>query len=205
MQAPRGDPSWEQVYQGSDPMALPWSVERLDADMAAWIDALKLPRGAKALVVGSGPGTEAIHLARHGFDTTAFDISATAVAQARRRADAEGAKVDWRVGDVFAIALPGGYDLAVDRGIFHTFPDEERQPYAERVAGWLKPRGRLVLKCFSEAEPPGWGPRRVTRAEVKATFGRLFEEEGWAPSTFPGRAPEVDHEPRAHLFVLRKR
>lgn len=196
----KGDPSWEQVYADNDPMKLPWSVERLDADIAAWLDALKLPRGAKALDLGSGPGTAAIHLARQGYDVTATDISATSVAQARKRAGA--LHIAWVAGDVFAVPIAGPFDLAVDRGLFHVLPDELRAPYAQRVAQWVKPRGFVVLKTFSEKEPPGYGPRRVTRAEVKATFGRDFEEHGWQESTFPGN---LDHEPRAHLFVLRRR
>ena len=90
----------------------------------------------------------------------------------------------------------------VDRGVFHVFPDTLRGPYVERVANWLKPRGRLLLKVFSEEEPGTFGPRRVTRPEVRAAFGARFAEEAWQPSTFPGN---LDHEPKAHLFVLRRR
>jgi SAM-dependent methyltransferase len=201
---PRGDASWEEVYAGTqDPLALPWGTERLDADMAAWVDASRLPRGAKALDIGTGPGTAAMHLVRIGFDVTALDISPTAIAQAQQRAGA--LPIAWVAGDVFRTSFPQPFDLALDRGLFHTFPDELRAPYVERVASWVKPKGYLLLKTFSDAEPPGWGPRRVTRLEVKRAFGAHFSEEAWQPSTFPGHATEVDHEPQAHLFVLRRR
>lgn len=199
---PKGDPSWEQVYRDSDPMRLPWSVERLDADIAAWVDALKLPKGAKALDLGSGPGTAALHFARQGFEVTATDISSTAIAQAKKRAGAEGARITWVAGDVFAVPIAGPFDLVIDRGLFHIFPDELRGPYALRVAQWTRPKGYVVLKTFSEKEPPGYGPRRVTREEVRATFGRDFTEHGWQDSTFPGN---LDHAPKAHLFVLKRK
>jgi hypothetical protein len=32
------------------------------------------------------------------------------------------------------------------------------------------PGSRLHVACFSEREPAGWGPRRVTEAELRATF-----------------------------------
>jgi SAM-dependent methyltransferase len=199
---PRGDASWAQTYEGEDPRRMPWFTERLDADLAAWVDALKLPSGAAALDLGTGPGTAALHLARQGFRVTALDMSPDAVAFAKQRAGPLAKDVAWLVGDVFRLEPGGPFDLALDRGLFHVFPDELRGPYAERVAGWLKPRGRLLLKTFSELEPAGYGPRRVTRAEVRQVFGRHFEEEGWQPSTFPG---QLGHEPKAHLFVLRKR
>lgn len=201
---PAGDASWEATYAGApDPLALPWGTERLDADMAAWVDASRLPRGARALDIGTGPGTAAIHLARLGFQVTAFDISATAIAQAQRRAGA--LPIDWQVADVFQASFPQPFDLALDRGVFHVFPDELRGPYVERVAAWVRPKGYFLLKTFSDEEPPGWGPRRVSRLEVKRAFGPHFTEEAWQPSTFPGHATEVPHEPRAHLFVLRRR
>lgn len=197
---PQRDPAWEQAYAGVDPRTMPWYTERLDADLAAWVDALKLPTGASALDLGTGPGTAAMHLARVGFRVTALDVSPDAVAFAKRRAGPAG-DIAWVVGDVLEVKLPGPFDLALDRGLFHVFPDAVRRPYAERVAGWLRPRGRLFLKCFSEEEPGDWGPRRVTRREVRDSFGPWFGEEAWQPSSFPG---QLGHEPRAHLFVLRR-
>jgi hypothetical protein len=34
------------------------------------------------------------------------------------------------------------------------------------------------VTCFSEAEPPGWGPRRVTQAELRSTFADDWSVDG---------------------------
>ena len=34
----------------------------------------------------------------------------------------------------------------------------------------LEPGGVLHLLCFSDGEPPGWGPRRVSEEELRSTF-----------------------------------
>lgn len=52
----------------------------------------QLSKGA-LLEVGSGPGTQAIELAKRGFRVTATDISSTAVAKAEERASKEGVPV----------------------------------------------------------------------------------------------------------------
>jgi SAM-dependent methyltransferase len=160
---------------------------------------LKLPKGARALDLGCGPGTAALHLAGRGFAVTALDMSPDAVAFARTRPGAQA--VGWKVGDVFAVRLEGPFDLALDRGLFHVFDDAQRPAYAERLAGWVKPGGFLVLKTFSDAEPPGWGPRRVPRKDIEASFRPSFEVHAWERSTFPG---QLDREPKAHLAVLRR-
>lgn len=178
---------------------MPWFTEALDPDIARAVDALRLPKGSRALDLGCGPGTASLYLAGRGFAVTALDMSADAVAFARTRPGAEA--VDWNVGDVFAVRLKGPFDLALDRGLFHVFPDELRRPYAERLAAWLGEGGFLVLKTFSDEEPPGWGPRRVARREVEVAFAQAFEVHAWERSTFPG---QLEREPRAHLAVLRR-
>jgi len=79
---------------------------------------------------------------------------------------------------VFALeGLGRRFDSALDCGLFHVFDDHERPVYAASLAGVVNPGGTLHLLCFSEREPPGWGPRRVTEAELRATF-----DDGWLVS-----------------------
>jgi hypothetical protein len=48
----------------------------------------------------------------------------------------------------------------------------------------LEPGGVLHLLCFSDAEPPGWGPRRVTEEELRSTFSVGWEVREIVPAGF---------------------
>lgn len=63
---------------------MPWFNPELDEDLENALDELGL-RSGSALDLGTGPGTQAIHLARRGFDVTATDISETASAWPGKR------------------------------------------------------------------------------------------------------------------------
>jgi hypothetical protein len=58
--------------------------------------------------------------------------------------------------------------------LFHVFSDEERPLYVEGLSSILPTGGTCRMLCFSEMEPGDWGPRRVTRNEIRDAFAR-----GW--------------------------
>ena len=62
----------------------------------------------------------------------------------------------------------------IDCGLFHTFGDEERPMYVQSLAQVVSPGGVAHLLCFSDQEPPGEGPRRVTQQEIHSAF-----RDGW--------------------------
>lgn len=66
------------------------------------------------------------------------------------------------------------FDTVVDSALFHVFSDEERLRYAGGPRRVIPPGGRYLMLCFSDRQPPGFGPRRVSRAEIEAVFA-----DGW--------------------------
>ena len=38
------------------------------------------------------------------------------------------------------------------------------------------------MLCFSEHEPPGWGPRRVTQAEIRGAFAHGWDVASIEPT-----------------------
>jgi SAM-dependent methyltransferase len=150
-------------------------------------------RGAlqgRVLDVGCGPGDNAIAMARAGADVLAVDFVPAAVEKARARAAAQGVGVALRVADALDLAPLGRtFDAVLDSGTFHVFSDADRARYAASVAAVLAPGGALHLLCFSDEEPPGPGPRHVSRAEIAATFGGVtFEVESIERVRFYTRA-----------------
>src|SRR3954454_2185162 len=74
------DELWSAATRGE--VSMPW--DRTDphdllADFLAGRDAIRDGAGLRAVVVGAGYGADAEHLASLGYDTTAFDISPSAV------------------------------------------------------------------------------------------------------------------------------
>jgi 2-polyprenyl-3-methyl-5-hydroxy-6-metoxy-1,4-benzoquinol methylase len=71
-------PHWEDLYREQEIESLPWFNPELDDDLEKALGEFGL-RGGSALDLGTGPGTQAIHLARLGFAVTATDISEAAI------------------------------------------------------------------------------------------------------------------------------
>ncbi|MCP3678758.1 MAG: class I SAM-dependent methyltransferase, partial [Deltaproteobacteria bacterium] len=114
----------------------------------------------RALDLGAGPGTQAIVLARKGFQVTATDIAAAAVRKAEERARREEAEVTFLYDDIVKSGLQGHFDFIFDRGCFHALPPEQRGEYVRKTALLLDPGGYLFLKCFSHRETMEEGPYR---------------------------------------------
>ena len=81
-----GDPTawFEQLYAqvGRGEAELPWDRGTAHPLLIDWA-AGRRGEGARAVVVGCGPGHDAEYLAQLGLPVTAFDISASAIEQVR--------------------------------------------------------------------------------------------------------------------------
>jgi len=76
------------------------------------------------------------------------------------------------------------FDTVIDCGLFHVFSDEERPLYVEGLSLVLVPGGAFRMLCFSEMEPGDWGPRRVTRREIREAFDRGWRVESIREARF---------------------
>lgn len=194
--------SWDAVYRTSRPQDLPWFTERLDPDVEAAIERHGIgPDGGPVLDLGTGPGTVAIELAKRGFQVTALDVAESAIRMARKRAGRNASRIQWIATDLHAASFPQWFQAVFDRGVYHSLAAPERRRYAERVPGWIRPGGHLLLKAFSPDEPGDWGPHRIPREELETAFQGQLALQGLQPAEFPG---SLGHTPRAWLAVYRK-
>lgn len=192
--------NWEQTYQKQPVETMPWFYPNLDDDLSQALEQLGLDRGT-ALDLGTGPGTQAMQLARRGFTVTATDISPAAIARARETAGAEGLTITWQQDDILDSGLSGAFDLIFDRGCFHVLPPEQRQRYAATVAGLLQPGGYFFLKCFSQLQPGTGGPYRFTAEHVRAIFSSTLQIHSISESVYQGT---LDPLPRALFCVMQR-
>jgi cyclopropane fatty-acyl-phospholipid synthase-like methyltransferase len=95
------------------------------------------------------------------------------------------------------------FSTVTDSGLFHTLSDEDRPVFVENLAAVLSPAGKYFMLCFSDLEPGGYGPRRITQAEIRDTF-----REGWTinyirPAVFESRTRAEGS--RAWLSSIKKK
>ena len=112
-------------------------------------------------------------------DATGVDVSPLAIRLAERKAEERGVTgARFVAGNVLSPAtreeLAGPFDTVIDSGVFHTFSDEDRPRYVHAIRSLLHPGGSYVMLIFSDEEPPGWGPRRVTQDELRKAL-----RDGW--------------------------
>ncbi len=163
-------PFFETAYEGSPP----WDIGRPQPAIVRLEEAGEIP--GSVLDVGCGTGENALFLASRGHEVLGVDLVPAAIERARGKARERGLEVELRVWDALRLAELGRrFDCAIDVGLFHTLEDDERPVFAESLRAALEPGGRYVMLCWSDRNPWGFGPRRVTRREIRQTFA-----SGWA-------------------------
>ncbi len=164
-------PSFDSRYQEG---STPWDIGRPQPFVQRlWEEGAF--RG-DILDAGCGTGENTLFLASRGYSVCGVDFSPTAVERARAKRVERKLDADFWVGNALQlVSLNRVFDRILDSALFHVFSDEERPVYAENLRHVLRPGGLAYVVCFSEKEPPGWGPRRVTQAEIRDTFEKGFQ------------------------------
>ena len=116
------------------------------AELAGFLTGMPSLPG-RALDIGCGTGADAVFLAQQGIDVVGLDLSATALDQARSRADRAGVQVEWVQADALALPLEdASIDLALDRGHLHHVLPHDQPRYVAEVARVLRPGGSLLVR-----------------------------------------------------------
>ncbi len=133
-----------------------------------------------ALDAGCGEGAEAVWLAARGWQVTAADIAAGALARAKARAAGlpAPARVDWVRADLTSWAPAAPFDLVVTCYAHSALP---QLAFYQRIAGWVGPGGTLLIvghlnsrqAAASDDEPPEHAT--VTAGDITAAL----DGSGW--------------------------
>ncbi len=161
-----------------------WDIGRPQHEVLTLADAGSFR--SPVIDLGCGTGENALALAERGHDVVGVDASPRAIGKAMDKARVRGLDgAVFLVADVFDVAgLGRRFGSALDCGLFHVLDDHERAVYAATVHAALEPGGVLHMLCFSDDEPPGWGPRRVTEGELRATFTVGWRVREITPAAF---------------------
>ncbi|MEI8333828.1 MAG: class I SAM-dependent methyltransferase [Chloroflexota bacterium] len=174
--APRRAIAFETAY--ADGGVPTWEIGRPQGVVIRLADAGAFgPTGSAVLDAGCGTGHHAALLAARGYRVTGIDIVAEAIRRGRGRAVDDGVIVDLLVGDALRLEDLGiTFDAALDVGLFHALSDADAERYVRSLAAVVRPGGAAFVVCWSDRNPFGYGPRRVSRRVLRHTFRR---STGW--------------------------
>ena len=181
--ATRDPTGWfERLYAAAEDGAavVPWDRGEPHRLLVQWAQARGLEGGGRrALVVGCGLGADAEYVAGLGFDTVAFDVSATAVRTCRRRFP--DSDVEYLTADLLAPPAHWreAFDLVVESLTVQSLPDPPRRDAIGRVRDMVGPGGTLIVIATARDEEDGpvqGPPWPLTHAEIDA-----FATDGLQP------------------------
>ena len=170
---------FDSAYRGTPP----WDIGRPQKEFTELVRQGEI--NGSVLDIGCGSGENALFFAQEGFDVWGIDSSPLAIQKAQEKSQQRGLPVHFQVLNALELAkLNRTFDTATDSGLFHTLSDEDRPLFVKNLAAVLSPNGTYFMLCFSDKEPAGYGPRRISEQEIRETFS-----DGWSiryirPATF---------------------
>jgi SAM-dependent methyltransferase len=189
----KGDPTgwFDVLYKEAEEgkSVVPWADHGANPGLLEfWSSHPQVTGGKKALVIACGLGDDAEQLASWGFDTSAFDISETAIQMARKRFPQSA--VDYRVADLFKppAEWERKFDFVFEANTVQALPAEIRAGAIQRIAAFVRPGGKLlaIVRGRESDEAEGELPWPLTRVEmnefvraglVEENFEEYFDNE----------------------------
>lgn len=167
-----GDPvGWfEDLYShaGDEFSIIPWADLMPNPNIVNWLEQHEFRPFSLALKVGCGLGDDAEELARRDFNTTAFDISQSAIDQSRIRFP--NSSVSYIVADLFSAPdeWRGKFDLVVESYTLQVLPPKIRADAICAISSFVAPAGTLLVitRGRENDEPKGKIPWPLTKEEM---------------------------------------
>ena len=191
-------PDWDSFYKQNNVEVMPWYEKNLDLDLSEEVQFLKK---GNFLDLGTGPGTQAIELAKRGFRVTGSDISRSAIEKARLSTK----NVNFEIDDILNSKFESeSFDYILDRGCFHVLSIDDRATYLSQIKRILKKNGIIFLKCMSKDEknlPDDKGPHKFVKNEIIQYFQNDFDIKKSKDTVYYGTLKPL---PKALFFVMKK-
>jgi SAM-dependent methyltransferase len=170
---PQQDPAapefWDQRFRTG---VTPWDAGGVPNALREFALACGGPR--RVLIPGCGSGWEARYLAELGWDVTALDFSAGAIAAARINLGPYGGCLVQA--DYFRFDPDGAFDVIYERTFLCAMPRRMWPKYASRTFGLLRPGGLLVGFFYFSDEPKG-PPFGTSAAALAMLLEPWFSQE----------------------------
>jgi cyclopropane fatty-acyl-phospholipid synthase-like methyltransferase len=170
---------FDSAYQGTPP----WDIGRPQKEFIDLVERGEI--SGSVLDIGCGSGDNALFFAQAGFEAWGIDSSPLAIQKAQQKGAQRGLTVHFQVLNALELAtISRTFDTATDSGLFHTLSDADRPLFVKSLAAVLSSHGTYFMLCFSDKEPAGYGPRRITEQEIRETFSKGWLINYLRPATF---------------------
>jgi len=171
---------WDDVYLESGSEHVSWYQPRPRLSLELIRNAVPPPNPA-IIDVGGGASTLVDGLLTAGYRRiTVLDLSAVALADARKRIGQAAADVTWLEADILTADLPrGATDVWHDRAVFHFLTTADaRERYVAQVKRNVRPGGYVLVATFAEDGPErcsGLEVARYSAEKLHSEFGADFQ------------------------------
>ena len=169
---------FESVYENAnydDLSAIPWATLAPNVYLEKHLSVQGVVSDKKALVIGCGLGDDALALEKYGYDVEAIDISASAIALAKKRHPQS--KVNFHVGDIYDMpeSSVGKYDFVYEGLTIQSLPRADREKLIGIIASLVAKDGELLVYANTQDDADNYGgpPWPLYEDEFM-----LFEKEG---------------------------
>jgi SAM-dependent methyltransferase len=187
------------VYEDAEFYDLEFSGR--DFEIPFYLKHARLAQGP-VLDIACGTGRLTLPIARAGIDTMGLDVSRPMLEQARRKAAAEGLKIEWIEQDCRKMNLPRKVGLAfmATNALQHLLDRESVLAFLQSARRLLQPGGTLILDVFNPDltrldRPPG---HRHFHKNISSATGDNIRVEVETRYDSPSRVLHFD------LFYLRE-
>lgn len=172
---PERDAFFNVVYDraSNDAAQIPWADLAPKPQLANWLKTND-GTGKTALDIACGLGDNAEEISAAGFDTTAFDLSDSAIEWAKKRFPQSN--VHYQTANLFEAPADwqGGFDLVNECYTLQALPPQMLAKTTKAIADLVRPGGVLLIYTRlrpQEVEPDG--PPWPLSAEQAMAFGDL--------------------------------
>ena len=152
---------FDSAYQGTPP----WDIGRPQKEFVELVRSGEIT--GSVLDIGCGTGEHALFFAAEGYDVWGIDSAPLAIEKAQEKAVKEDSRcifVSWThwtslssTGSSIPLPIPGSSIpslMKTARSLWITLLPSS------------PPAGNYFMLCFSDLEPAGYGPRRITKREI---------------------------------------
>jgi SAM-dependent methyltransferase len=188
---------WDKKYRKG--RWAPWNSDLPAAPVLQEAIKKKEIKPCRTVVLGCGSGSNAIYLAKNGFDVTAIDIAPSALGIAMADAKKAGVKVRWVLADVLNLPESKPYELIFDRGCYHNVRYVDAAGFVASMKKLTLPGSRCFVFSCNRDNAPG-----IREKTMRDDFSELFDFEWLRKATMHTGINGRNHHDAWSVMLRRK-